>query len=180
MIAKQLIEPKSIVVVGGSDDVHKPGGAVLRNLQDGNFKGSLYVVNPKMDEVQGIKACRDVKDLPEVDCAILAIAAKFCPSTVEVLAKQKNTKAFIILSAGFHEENEEGAKLERQIVETINSVGGSLIGPNCIGVLTNHYSGVFTSPIPELNPQGVDLISGSGATALFIMEIGRASCRERV
>ena len=52
MIAKQLIEPKSIVVVGGSDDVHKPGGAVLRNLQDGNFKGSLYVVNPKMDEVQ--------------------------------------------------------------------------------------------------------------------------------
>ena len=78
MIAKQLIEPKSIVVVGGSDDIHKPGGAVLRNLQDGNFKGSLYVVNPKMDEVQGITACRDVKDLPEVDCAILAIAAKFC------------------------------------------------------------------------------------------------------
>lgn len=172
MIAKQLIEPKSIVVVGGSDDIHKPGGTVLRNLQDGNFKGSLYVVNPKMDEVQGITAYRDVKDLPEVDCAILAIAAKFCPSTVEVLAKQKNTKAFIILSAGFHEENEEGAKLERQIVETINSVGGSLIGPNCIGVLTNHYSGVFTSPIPELNPQGVDLISGSGATALFIMDSG--------
>ena len=113
-----------------------------------------------------------MKDLPEVDCAILAIAAKFCPSTVEVLAKQKNTKAFIILSAGFHEENEEGAKLERQIVETVNSVGGSLIGPNCIGVLTNHYSGVFTSPIPELNPQGVDLISGSGATALFIMDSG--------
>ena len=56
MIAKQLIEPKSIVVVGGSDDIHKPGGAVLRNLQDGNFKGSLYVVNPKMDEVQGITA----------------------------------------------------------------------------------------------------------------------------
>ena len=57
-------------------------------------------------------------------------------------------------------------------METINSVGGSLIGPNCIGVLTNHYSGVFTSPIPELNPQGVDLISGSGATALFIMDSG--------
>ena len=113
MIAKQLIEPKSIVVVGGSDDIHKPGGTVLRNLQDGNFKGSLYVVNPKMDEVQGIKAYRDVKDLPEVDCAILAIAAKFCPSTVEVLAKQKNTKAFIILSAGFHEENEESSQIYR-------------------------------------------------------------------
>ena len=152
--------------------MHKPGGTVLRNLQDGNFKGELYVVNPKMDVVQGIKSYRDVKDLPEVDCAVLAIAAKFCPATVEVLAKQKNTKGFIILSAGFHEENAEGAKLERQIVDTINSVGGSLIGPNCIGMLNNHFSGVFTQPIPELDPQGVDLISGSGATALFIMDSG--------
>ena len=96
MIAKQLIEPKSIVVVGGSDDIHKPGGTVLRNLQDGNFKGSLYVVNPKMDEVQGIKAYRDVKDLPEVDCAILAIAAKFCPSTVEVL--NRRTRKHLLFS----------------------------------------------------------------------------------
>lgn len=172
MVTKQLIDPKSIVVVGGSDDIHKPGGAVLRNLQDGNFKGELYVVNPKMDEVQGVKSYKDVRDLPVVDCAILAIAAKYCPAAVEVLAKQKNTRAFIILSAGFHEENEEGAKLEKQIVDTIDSVGGALIGPNCIGVLTNHYSGVFTQPIPKLDPRGVDLISGSGATALFIMDTG--------
>lgn len=73
------------------------------------------LINPKMDEVQGIKSYRDVKDLPEVDCAILAIAAKFCPSTVEMLAKQKNTRAFIILSAGFSEENAEGKALEKQI-----------------------------------------------------------------
>ena len=132
MINKQLLNPSSIVVVGGSDDIQKPGGKVLKNLIDGHFKGSLYVVNPKMDEVQGIKSYRDVKDLPEVDCAILAIAAKFCPSTVEMLAKQKNTRAFIILSAGFSEENAEGKALEKQIVETIDSVGGALIGPNCI------------------------------------------------
>ena len=135
MINKQLLNPSSIVVVGGSDDIQKPGGKVLKNLIDGHFKGSLYVVNPKMDEVQGIKSYRDVKDLPEVDCAILAIAAKFCPSTVEMLAKQKNTRAFIILSAGFSEENAEGKALEKQIVETIDSVGGALIGPNCIGEL---------------------------------------------
>ena len=126
MINKQLLNPSSIVVVGGSDDIQKPGGKVLKNLIDGHFKGSLYVVNPKMDEVQGIKSYRDVKDLPEVDCAILAIAAKFCPSTVEMLAKQKNTRAFIILSAGFSEENAEGKALEKQIVETIDSVGGAL------------------------------------------------------
>ena len=115
MINKQLLNPSSIVVVGGSDDIQKPGGKVLKNLIDGHFKGSLYVVNPKMDEVQGIKSYRDVKDLPEVDCAILAIAAKFCPSTVEMLAKQKNTRAFIILSAGFSEENAEGKALDTEI-----------------------------------------------------------------
>ena len=60
MITEQLINPRSIVVVGGSDDVQKPGGKVLKNLKDHNFSGNLYVVNPKLDEVQGIKSYRDV------------------------------------------------------------------------------------------------------------------------
>jgi len=170
MINEQLLNPKSIVVVGGSDDVQKPGGKVLKNLIDGNFKGDLYVANPKMDKVQGIKSYKDPKDLPQVDLAVLAIAAKFCPSTIKFLAEERNTRAFIILSAGFSEENEEGAKLEQEIVEIVNSVGGSLIGPNCVGVLNPNYNGVFTTPIPTLDPKGCDFISGSGATAVFIME----------
>lgn len=172
MINRQLLNPASIVVVGGSDDIQKPGGKVVKNLLDGKFKGNLFVVNPKTDEVQGLKSYREVKDVPEVECAILAVAAKFCPEAVEVLAKQKNTRAFIILSAGFSEEDAEGKRLEERIVKTVDSVGGALIGPNCIGVLTVNYNGVFTTPIPRLDPRGVDLISGSGATALFIMDAG--------
>jgi acetyltransferase len=172
MITQQLLNPRSIAVIGGSDDIQKPGGKLLKNLIDHNFKGNLYVVNPKVDEVQGIKSYRDVSDLPQVDLAILAIAAKFCPQTVDILAKKKDTRAFIILSAGFHEESEEGAKLEDQIVETINSTGGCLIGPNCIGVMNSNYAGVFTTPIPKFDPMGIDFISGSGATAVFIMEAG--------
>ncbi|MCT4614627.1 MAG: acetate--CoA ligase family protein [Marinifilaceae bacterium] len=172
MINEQLLNPQSIVVVGGSDDVQKPGGKVLKNLLDGDFKGDLYVANPKLDEVQGVKSFKNPADLPNVDLAILAIAAKYCPQTVELLAKEKNTRAFIILSAGFSEENEEGAKLEQQIVDTVNSVNGSLIGPNCVGVLNSNYNGVFTTPIPSLDPKGCDFISGSGATAVFIMESG--------
>lgn len=170
MITEQLINPRSIVVVGGSDDVQKPGGKVLKNLKDHHFSGNLYVVNPKLDEVQGIKSYRDVAELPQVDLAILAIAAKYCSQTVEVLARQKETRAFIILSAGFHEESEEGARLEEQIVNIVNETGSCLIGPNCIGVMNSNYAGVFTTPIPKLNPKGVDFISGSGATAVFIME----------
>ena len=170
MITPQLINPRSIVVVGASSDVNKPGGKVLKNLIDHQFKGQLYVSNPKEDEIQGIRSYRNLADLPQTDLAILAIAAKYCPETVELLARQKQTRAFIILSAGFHEESEAGAELERQIVETIEATGGCLIGPNCIGVMNPNYAGVFTTPIPKLDPHGVDFISGSGATAVFIME----------
>ena len=172
MITKELLDPKSIVVVGGSNDIHKPGGKVLKNLIDGNYKGKLYVLNPKEDSVQGIKSYRNINDLPDVDLAIIAIAAKYTPDTVRELAYKKHTKAFIILSAGFSEESKDGAELEREIVQIVNSVNGSLIGPNCVGVLTPNYHGVFTEPIPELDPKGCDFISGSGATACFIMESG--------
>jgi len=172
MINEQLQNPKSIVVVGGSDNINKPGGKVLKNLIDGNFKGDLYVTNPKKDEVQGIKSYKDPNELPEVDLAILAIAANLCPETTKILTEKKNTRAFIILSAGFSEESEEGAKIEQEVVDNINKVNGSLIGPNCIGVLNQNYNGVFTTPIPKLESKGVDFISGSGATAVFIMESG--------
>ena len=172
MIAKELINPGSIVVVGGTDNVHAPGGKVLKNLIDGNFAGDLHVVNPKKDEIQGLKVCHTVEELPQVDLAIMAIAAKFIPDTVKTLTEEKGTKGFIILSAGFSEESHEGEVLENQIVEQINKHNGSLIGPNCVGVLNTNYNGVFTTPIPTLDPQGVDFISGSGATAVFIMESG--------
>ncbi len=172
MITEQLINPKSIVVVGGSNDITKPGGKVLKNLIDGNFVGDLYVTNLKESEVQGIKSYADPADLPSVDLAIIAIAARFVPDTVKILAHQKNTRAFIVLSAGFSEESEEGARLEKEIVDIINSVGGSLIGPNCVGILTPTHHSIFTYPIPKLEGTGCDFISGSGATACFIMEAG--------
>lgn len=172
MIHPKLINPSSIVVVGASNDVQKPGGKVLKNLLESNFKGQVYVVNPKESEIQGVKCYAKVEDLPQVDCAILAIAAKFCPYTVEVLAKQKETGGFIIMSAGFSEENEAGALLEKQIVDTLNETGATLIGPNCTGFLNVNYCGNFAEPVPPLDPKGVDFVTGSGATAVFITEFG--------
>ncbi|MDR0364338.1 MAG: acetate--CoA ligase family protein [Bacteroidales bacterium] len=172
MISKKLLNPQSIVIVGGSNETSKPGGKVLQNLLESNFTGDIYVVNPKMDEVQGVKSYLQVEDLPQCDLAILAIAAKYCPHAVEVLAKEKGTGGFIILSAGFGEESEEGARLEKQIVETIHSVNGTLIGPNCTGFLNTNYCGAFDEPRPPLNPKGIEFITGSGATAVFIKEYG--------
>lgn len=92
-------------------------------------------MNPKEAEVQGITAFADVKDIPDTDLAILAIPAALCPDAVEVLAAEKQVKAFIILSAGFGEETHEGAVLEDRILETVNRYDASLIGPNCIGFM---------------------------------------------
>jgi acetate---CoA ligase (ADP-forming) len=172
MINEQMINPRSIVVIGGSNDVTKPGGKVLKNLVDGGFAGELYVTNLKEDEVQGLKSFRDPADLPDVDLAIIAIAARFVPDVVALLADKKSTRAFIVLSAGFSEESMEGTMLEQKLVSVVDRVGGTLIGPNCIGVLTPNYHGVFTHPIPDLDPAGCDFVSGSGATACFIMEAG--------
>ncbi|MGA1977238.1 MAG: acetate--CoA ligase family protein [Bacteroidales bacterium] len=170
MIHDKLINPGSIVIVGGSDDLFKPGGKILKNIIDGKFQGNLCVVNPKKDIVQGVKSYREISDIPKTDLAILAIQAKSCLEAVDLLVKEKNTKAFIIISAGFSEAGEEGRQLEDAIADLVNSVNGSLIGPNCIGVISPFYNGIFTTPVPRLSKMGCDFVSGSGATAVFIFE----------
>ena len=170
MINRQLLHPESIVVIGGSNNTHKPGGAVVRNLLNGHYEGTLRIVNPKEDEIQGVKVFHDVKELPPTDLAILVVAAKYCPDYVEYLAAEKEVRAFIIISAGFSEETPEGAAKEQRILDICEQYGCALIGPNCIGLLTRWHHSVFTKPIPHLHQKGVDFISGSGATAVFILE----------
>ena len=170
MINRELLNPKSIAVIGGSNNVHKPGGAVVRNLINGGYQGTLRIVNPKEDEVQGIKVFHDARELPPTELAILVVAAKYCPDYVELMAKEKQTRAFIIISAGFSEETKAGAQLEQRILDICQTYDAALIGPNCIGLLNRNHHSVFTQPIPKLDAKGVDFISGSGATAVFILE----------
>lgn len=172
MINEKLFCPESIAVVGASNNIMKPGGKILKNLADHNFKGRLFAVNPKYNEIQGLPAYHSVEELPETDMAILAIPSAFCPEAVEVLAARKGVRAFIIVSGGFGETGEEGKKMERTIVEVVNRYNACLIGPNCIGVMTPCHASVFTTPIPGLTSGGCDFISGSGATAVFIIESG--------
>jgi len=170
MINQELINPQSIVVVGGSNNTSKPGGNCFRNLLNGGYKGVLYAVNPKETEVQGHKCYRHVSEIPPTDLAIIAIPASACLETITILAKEKEVKAFIMYTADFGETTEEGKILERKIVEVINKANACLIGPNCIGILNRYHHSLFTLPIPEMDPFGVDMISSSGGTAIFLME----------
>ncbi len=171
MINPKLIHPKSIAVIGGSDNPSSPGGKIIENLVNHKYQGKIYIVNPKKDKIKNFKVYKNVSLLPEnIDLAIIAISAKYIEETVKILTEEKKTQAFIIISAGFSDVGEAGKALENRIVKQIEKYNGSLLGPNNIGLINKNYAGVFTSPVPKLDKNGVDLISGSGATAVFIME----------
>ncbi|MDR3308695.1 MAG: acetate--CoA ligase family protein [Tannerella sp.] len=170
MINKELINPRSIVIVGGSNKTSKPGGNCIRNLLNGKFQGEMYAVNSKETEVQGLKCYGDVSEIPQTDLAVISVPAHVCLDVITVLAREKGVKAFIMYTAGFGETSEEGAALERKIADVINEAGASLLGPNCIGMLNRYHHSLFTLPIPTIDPLGIDIISSSGGTAIFIME----------
>lgn len=169
MLTPQLIHPKSIAVIGASENTAKPGGKALQNLIEGAFKGKIYAVNNKPIQIDGAIAVTSIANIPSVDLAILSIPASQCVESVEQLIS-KGAKAFIVYSAGFSEGGEDGHQIEKELVEIINKANATLIGPNCIGVINEVYKGVFTSPIPHFDPLGCELISSSGATAVFFME----------
>ncbi len=171
MIHKAIFSPKSIVVVGASGDPAKVGGKILQNIIASPFSGKLYGINPKASSVQGV-ACPSLEELEEAELAIFAVPAQHIPQYMRVLAEQKGTRGFIVLSAGFSEMGEAGKALQDEITSIAASCGGSLIGPNCTGVLTRSYAGVFAGPVPPLSSSGCDMVSGSGATAAFIIEQG--------
>lgn len=168
-----LFNAKSIVVLGGSNNLSKPGGAILQNILKGNYSGDIYVINPNTNEVQGCKTLSSIeKLLVQIDLAILAIPAANCFDACNHLLNYCQTKAIIILSAGFSETSIEGRKIEVEIIDLINSHGATLIGPNCIGIKNRSISAIFTKPNFTSNSKGIDLITSSGATAVFFIEQG--------
>lgn len=170
MITPQLIKPKSIAVVGASDNLGKPGGKVLYNIKNGNFDGELYAVNPKHERIQGVPTFKSISDLPQTDLAILAIPAKLSLPAVKGLLEEKGTKAVIVLSAGFSEMGPMGRKMEQEMSRLAERHQATLIGPNCIGVMNPYHQSVFISPVPEMEWGGAALVSSSGATSVFILE----------
>ena len=147
MIRKELISPRSIAVIGASEDVHKPGGALLANLLRSSFNGDIYVVNPKADTVQGIKSYHKAEDSSGCRSRILAIPAHLCEEAVRILCEDKHCGAIIIISAGFGENSAEGAQIEKNIIKIVRDHNASMIGPNCVGVMTPYYTGMFSQPV---------------------------------
>lgn len=169
----RLLRPKSVAVVGASDRHGALGATLLNNLVQYEFAGDIYPVNPKRDELLGLKVYHTVSDLPHgVDCAVLAIPRPFVLDAVRELA-QRGCGAVVIYSAGFSEAGEEGMRDQLELGRIAQEYGMVIEGPNCLGC-TNYVARVpltFVETNMQTPPKGiraVGIASQSGALAAVL------------
>jgi acyl-CoA synthetase (NDP forming) len=161
-----FFEPKSVAVVGATNNPIKFGHYLLLNLIDLGFKGRVYPVNLKADEVLGLEAYPRVDLIPdEVEVVAIIVPAPSVPQVMRDCAK-KGVKGVVILSSGFREIGGEGVRFEQEIVETAKKAGIRIVGPNTTGIL-NTSNGFTTSfvPLPKLRKGNVAFIAQTGLFA---------------
>ena len=158
-----LFAPRSVTVVGASNDPLKWGGSLLRNLINGGFAGPIYPVNGRGGTVCGLPAFGSIAELPEApDLALVALGAAHVNGVVEQCG-ERGIPVALVVAAGFSEAGEAGAAAEAELVKTARDAGVTLIGPNCMGLLATH-SRLHAVGFLELRPQagGLSIISQSG------------------
>jgi len=156
-----LLKPKSVAIIGASATPGKIGHTVVKNLVDSGYKGGIYPVNPKSDEILGFKSYPSVLDIPgDVDAAAITIPAKFVLDVTEQCGK-KGVKGLLIISSGFGEVG--NIQLEKDIVKTAHKYGMRVLGPNIVGTLSNTdcLNASFAPFLPL--PGKASLVSQSGA-----------------
>ena len=175
---EKLLRPESVVIIGASSDEKKVGYAALKNMIDCGFKGRLYAVNPKAErynyEILGVKCYSRVSDIEDtIDLAVICIPARFIPSTIEELG-EKNVPYVAVITAGFKEVGEEGAKLEKEIVELVKKYNMRMVGPNILGIIDTIAP--INASFAEQTPIRGDIafISQSGALLTGILDWSRA------
>ena len=170
---KPLFEPKSIAIIGASKETSKIGHVILRNFVEGDFPGKVYPVNPKEKEIMRLPAYKSVLDIPgEVESAVIAIPAKFVPSTLEECGK-KGVKGVTVISGGFSEVGND--ELEKELVEVSKKYDLQVIGPNCLGIvdLRGKVDSIFLPTYKMGRPKtgGVSFITQSGAVGSCILDL---------
>jgi len=174
---QSFFTPKSVAVIGASTDAKKLGHAVLANLVHGGFlnkKRKVYPINPKADEILGLKSYPSVLDVPDpIDLAVIVIPYPIVPEALQTCG-EKGIPAAIVISAGFREAGMEGLTRERELVEIAHQYGLRLIGPNCLGVIDTNtpLNASFSTGMPPAGPMA--FMSQSGALGTAILDWAQA------
>jgi acetyl coenzyme A synthetase (ADP forming)-like protein len=170
---RRLMQPRSVTVVGASNEPGKIGNSVMRNLIDGGFPGEIHPVNPKADDILGRKAYASVTDVPgEVDVAVFAIPAKFVPAVLEEVGRKGIPNA-VLIPSGFAETGEH--ELQDRIVAIAEEYGVRLLGPNIYGYYSTwqNLCATFCTPYDVKGP--VALTSQSGGIGMAILGFARTT-----
>lgn len=163
-------------MVGASRKEESPGHGLMKNLLEGDYQGKVFPVNPKAEEVMGLRSYSSVKDIDEkVDLVIIVVPRKLVLQVLEESVAKK-IKAAVIISAGFKETDEEGAELENKVADLAKKHDMALLGPNCLGVINTHeevkMNGTFASKVPGKGH--ISFISQSGAVGVYALEFAKS------
>lgn len=164
-----IFKPRSVAVIGASSAPEKYGYIILKNIIDAGFKGTIYPINPKAEEILGLKCYPNVGALEEaVDLAVIIIPARLVPKTIEECG-QKGIRGAVIISGGFAESGPEGEELQKQLIAAAQQYKVRVVGPNCQGVNNPHYN--ICASWPLLTQKGrMAVVSQSGTVGAALMD----------
>jgi acyl-CoA synthetase (NDP forming) len=164
-----IFKPRSVALIGASGTPGKLGHDVLYNLIHAGFEGPIYPINPKADELLGLKVYKDIGSTPEpVDLAVVLIPARMVPGAIQQCGEAE-VKAAIVVTGGFAEAGEDGEKLQEELARIADRYGIRVIGPNCQGVNSPHSNLCASWPLLT-NEGGMAFIAQSGTVGAALMD----------
>ena len=166
----KMVNPKSIAIIGASENPEKIGYQILNNIVKAGYNGDIYPVNLHGGEILGLVVAKSVQEIKkEIDLAVIVIPGAFVKAAVLDCAS-KGVKSVIVISAGFGEVNEDGRKLQAEIVEICQKANISLLGPNCLGLINtkNGLNATFAKDMPKGGE--IALLSQSGAIITSLID----------
>ncbi len=170
-----ILSPKSVAIVGVSNDTQKVGSVLLKNLLDDGYNGKVYPINPKYEELQGRKAYPNILSVEEeIDLVCIALPYQFVEEIVDQCVEKK-VKTVLIVTAGFSETGDEGRELEERITNKLKGANIRLIGPNCLGFINNKAKLNLTFARNNPGDGNIAFISQSGAFCTAILDAASES-----
>ena len=169
-----FFNPKSIAVIGASENPQKLGYQVLSNVIASGFRGGIYPINPKSKEISGLTCYASVLDVPEaVDLVVIVVPNTFVAPVLEESGK-KGAKGAIVITAGFREAGGEGLKMEQQLLDIAKKYDMRIVGPNCLGVIDTlvPMNASFAAGTPDVG--SIAFMSQSGALCTAILDYALA------
>lgn len=175
MSFNSFFNPQSVAIVGASRQKGKVGYEILSNMLEAGYKGKIFPVNSKAEEIEGLKCYPDLASIGEIpELVVLVIPAKIVPAVIQDCVKI-GTKAVVIITAGFKEVGKDGKALEDRVVQIAKQGGIRVIGPNCLGLIVpaNKLNASFGGDLPAAG--GIAYLSQSGALLAAILDMANAN-----